>query len=470
MKIINNHRQMAVLLYAFIFAYVLSFVFQGRVYYQLLDQLHYTSSIQNLLAMFLHMLGLLSASFLIKNKKHVCKIMVVMITICIFVSPIFLVSNIHVGNLVVSITSYCAGVAIANWGAFYKYYVSAKERLKAMADALILANILMIVAGVVATYISAIVGFILALMYLICAIILLLACDHTVLESAQTSETDMFMHGNSKTWILFFAFITIVTVDSGLMYGVVSTKYQQLDWLASWYWAVPYIIALFFMKLCSKGKSSSKYLYLAIIMIATGFVCFRMTDISAGSYILIDTFLLAGSAILDLFWSSIVGEAMDGTNRPIRVLGIGWSANVCGVLIGSILSQTIIHYGFEDGDVTIVALVFICITLVILPEMISHLRMLLKNNMYLSHFVEKPKEVQQQVTQEMTKQMLQGEMLTTRENEILQLILQGKSNKLIAEELAISENTVKTHVRNILSKFAVCNRTELISLMLQNRN
>ncbi|NLB53288.1 MAG: response regulator transcription factor [Syntrophomonadaceae bacterium] len=61
------------------------------------------------------------------------------------------------------------------------------------------------------------------------------------------------------------------------------------------------------------------------------------------------------------------------------------------------------------------------------------------------------------------------EPLTQRELEVLQLVLDGKSNKAIAADLAISENTVKTHVKNILSKYNVSSRSELISTLLKNQ-
>lgn len=50
--------------------------------------------------------------------------------------------------------------------------------------------------------------------------------------------------------------------------------------------------------------------------------------------------------------------------------------------------------------------------------------------------------------------------LTTREMEILRLIARGLSNSDIADELFISENTVKGHVSNILSKLHLADRTQ----------
>jgi DNA-binding NarL/FixJ family response regulator len=50
--------------------------------------------------------------------------------------------------------------------------------------------------------------------------------------------------------------------------------------------------------------------------------------------------------------------------------------------------------------------------------------------------------------------------LTEREQEVLQLVGKGWSNKTIAQALNLSEGTVKIHVSNILSKLNVSSRTE----------
>jgi len=55
--------------------------------------------------------------------------------------------------------------------------------------------------------------------------------------------------------------------------------------------------------------------------------------------------------------------------------------------------------------------------------------------------------------------------LTKRERELVELIYQGKSNKEIAEELFLSESTVKTHIYNIFRKMDVKNRIEVIRII-----
>lgn len=56
------------------------------------------------------------------------------------------------------------------------------------------------------------------------------------------------------------------------------------------------------------------------------------------------------------------------------------------------------------------------------------------------------------------------ESLTSREREVAALLLQDKKRREIAEELGITEHTVKKHTSNILSKMGVSSRKELISL------
>jgi len=59
---------------------------------------------------------------------------------------------------------------------------------------------------------------------------------------------------------------------------------------------------------------------------------------------------------------------------------------------------------------------------------------------------------------------LREEELTPRELEILTLVAQGLSNKLIARALDITEGTVKTHVKNLLEKLDATSRTEALAV------
>jgi DNA-binding NarL/FixJ family response regulator len=67
------------------------------------------------------------------------------------------------------------------------------------------------------------------------------------------------------------------------------------------------------------------------------------------------------------------------------------------------------------------------------------------------------------------KQQLPSPTLTTRELEVLKLVAKGMSNREIADELYISENTVKNHVRNILEKLHLHSRMEAVIYAVKER-
>lgn len=61
------------------------------------------------------------------------------------------------------------------------------------------------------------------------------------------------------------------------------------------------------------------------------------------------------------------------------------------------------------------------------------------------------------------KEVLQSEQLTERENGLLHKLAQGLRYKEIADELQISVETVRTHIRNIYQKLQVQSRTEALN-------
>ena len=57
--------------------------------------------------------------------------------------------------------------------------------------------------------------------------------------------------------------------------------------------------------------------------------------------------------------------------------------------------------------------------------------------------------------------------LTPREIEVLEQVASGKSNKMVADYLEISEDTVKTHIRSILDKLGANDRTHAVTIALR---
>lgn len=75
----------------------------------------------------------------------------------------------------------------------------------------------------------------------------------------------------------------------------------------------------------------------------------------------------------------------------------------------------------------------------------------------------KEDQLNSDVIQLAIQQLKNSYSLSNREHDVFRLIVEGLSNKEISERLFISEHTVKNHITNILHKFGVSDRVQVIS-------
>ncbi|HEX9030058.1 MAG TPA: response regulator transcription factor [Anaerolineales bacterium] len=71
--------------------------------------------------------------------------------------------------------------------------------------------------------------------------------------------------------------------------------------------------------------------------------------------------------------------------------------------------------------------------------------------------------------QKATRPAAPGQDLTDREREVLKLLVEGRSNPEIAEQLSLSRSTVKTHVSHILEKLGASSRVEVVTLAIRHK-
>ena len=468
-RLFRNNRNLSVAAFSFLFAYLMSFLFQGRVLYSSIEAFGAQAESYIFTSIIAHFAGLFSCGYFIKAQRHAKRSMLIYMAVCLLATVPFFFAPSALWNVGLAVAGFAAGWAVAAWGFFLKAYTPKRERIKTCADVLICSNLLMIAINVVTEYTSHGIGIILSMLCLIIGGVLTLPLPD---ESEQSNETvqkpERAAIGSIKTpMLVLFLFVTIITIDSGLMYQVINPAFEHLTGLVSWYWAVPYIAALAFMRNISPKNrvQRSLFLYVGMGMIMAAFITFMLLGRSAGDYLVVDTLMLGACGIFDLFWWSIIGETLDYSKNPAQVLGVGLSANVLGVLLGGILGSVVTSINLGKAEVAVIALSVVCVTLVILPPLNRQLTMLLKNHAYLSAYADMSEKQQSAVIH----QVKLIDPLTEKENEVLTLILAGKSNKGIAAAMSISESTVKFHVSNIYSKYDVGSRAELISTLLKNQ-
>ena len=449
------------------FAYILSFLFEGQVLYSLLGTFAVESFPYLLIAIATHLLGLVSCGYFVKSLEAVRHVMVFSMGMCgAATAPFFFgPSPFWLGGLIFS--GYASGCVVASFGFLLKAFTPRCERLKTCADILIYSNVLMIAINVLAVNISPYIGLILSLTCVMVGMLFIWALPvPSMTEEGEKTEHKQSQKSSINQPLLLLAlFVLIITINSGLMYQVINPAFEHLTALVSWYWAVPYVASLIVMRNLPPRVRHSRALYVGMAMIMAAFISFMLVGRNASDYLIVDTLMLGACGIFDLFWWSILGEMLDYTDSPVRIFGLGLAANVLGVLAGDVLGRHIVSLQFSYAEVTVIALSIVAVSVALLPWLDRHLAMLLKSHAYIGVYESMSKPQRTAVV----AQSATLDPLTVREQEILEVLLEGKSNREIAAELFISENTVKTHVRNIFAKYGVGSRAELISTVLKNQ-
>ncbi|MDL2275383.1 helix-turn-helix transcriptional regulator [Desulfosarcina sp. OttesenSCG-928-G10] len=461
----TSWRIKSVSIFSFLFAYMLSFVFEGQVLYSLLKDSGLKADSYIMTGIVATCIGLFSCGFFIKTLRMAKFIMAGGMLVSLAATLPFFFAPSALWLAALGVTGFSASCAIAAWGYLLKAFTPRDARIHSCADVLIASNILMILINVVAMNISPLIGLALSTSCLFIGTLLVwrLPADETP-APATTAESDP--PGDlKKPMLLLFLFVSVITINSGLMYQVINPAFAHLTGLVSGYWAVPYIIALVVMRNLPATTNRSMILYLGMTMIMGAFIAFMLMGRGAADYLVINTLMLGACGIFDLFWWSILGGMLDYAKHPVRVFGIGLSANVFGVLCGGMLGLGVKSIALPDAQVTVIALTVVCFTLVLLPPLNRQLVMLLKNHVYLTAYSGMSEKQQSSIIQH-TEILIP---LTQREKDVLLQVLTGKSNKAIAEVLFVSENTVKSHLKNIYAKYDVNSRSALISVILKNR-
>lgn len=461
-----DERKLSIVVHSLFSSWMLSFLFEGRILYSLALSFDLAPASLVFGAIAGQLAGALLCGFLIRTKKAARRLFLCSHLYFIAASAAFFFPPSLLWNLGIITSSLLAGGCVAAWGFYFKSGTPKNERIKTAADMLICSNVLMILLNMAAIHLSPRVGLALSMLMLLGAF--LFALRLPVEDDAASHPSPGQKEGSiSITGLLAFlcVFITIITINSGLMYQVINPAFAHLEWLTSWYWAIPYIAALFVMRNLPRKADRTYLLYVAIAMMGFSFIGFMSLDRSATSYLAVNTLMLGAFGIYDLFWWSILGEMLEFHKNPATILGVGLSANLLGILAGGLIGNSAASTAMSGSSPTLLALAVVCVTLVLLPPLHRHLASLLKDHAYLAAYSEMPRpEEDNQVDR-----ALRFGDLSEREGQVASLLLQGKTYRRIAGELHISENTVKYYVKNIYSKLNIQSRAELIDMVLNKR-
>jgi DNA-binding CsgD family transcriptional regulator len=489
---LSHDRRLPIVAFALFSSWLLGFPFQGPILHSLAAANDYDLSRLSFVRTAATCLGLYLAPRFVRNMGEARRGMLRLFVVCAGCSMVFFFPPTSLWGIAQTTTAFAGGVCVAAWGYYFRIASPRGLRMEAAADMIVLSHIPMIGLSLTAVYVSGRVALALSIVMIACAYILTLRLPSTddgktTLEGqasstsgrvagtdggtrgtegavpGATSHDEVKLQPTSVFTSLAFlcVFIVVVTINSGLMYQVISPSYAHLTGLVSWYWAVPYLVAMLLIRRRPKAIDSTYILYVAMAMLGLAFVGFGSLDRGPVSYLIVNTLMMGACGVYDLYWWSILGEMLDMHHNPAMILGTGLGANVLGVLLGGLIGAAV-----EASSVSVSAIAFavVCTALIILPPAHKRLASVVRTGIFLANpaGAVAAESVSRTAVEQASPKSDLFKALSDRENQVASLLLQGRTYRLIAKELYISENTVKSYVKGIYSKLGVRNRTELV--------
>lgn len=426
-------------------AWIISFPYEGQLLYTLAKSYGVESVGILDISLMMLVVGLVAGGIFIRSIQTAKMVLTISIPLCMLLTGTFLFQTYEIWAVMLAACAAMGGMCITACGHFLQREVEPENRFRTAAEMLICIFIFRMVISNVSQYISIQVGIVFIIVILGAAGYLVIRKLNAVDKKSYPRVFDKKMA--LKALLVLFIFIAIVAIDYGIMTQIINPKYNSYEWLSSWYWLVPYVAAAFLMSRVKKEDTRTSLLYVAVGLIGFGFVLFFIMDYSISSYLIVYTVMMSAWAIFDVFWWSKLAEMFEMAKNPAVPFSVGFSALMFGVLSGKLIAENSVAIPYFS--LYMIPMAVICSTLVILPVL----------HRYLSSMIRKNAELQMDMPDN-------TELLTDRERQIVALVLKGRTYKLIAAELHLSENTVKTHIKNIYSKLGVKSKAELYNYIM----
>lgn len=170
------------------------------------------------------------------------------------------------------------------------------------------------------------------------------------------------------------------------------------------------------------------------------------------------------------FFAAMVGIIIHSVAKK-RVGSPKMAGLMAGVVCGNIiiwLFEKLIPFDFEILSVTYILSEIVLLMLFWMMQDYVHIDQAAQITVSAPQYKDLSQIPEEEKMARALALLSEGEMLASREREVLALVLKYQKRREIAEQLHLSENTVKTHTRNLYAKLGVANREELYARVLNS--
>lgn len=262
-----------------------------------------------------------------------------------------------------------------------------------------------------------------------------------------------------KFFIIFCLFIAVVKLTAGFIYSVIHISYSVMESyiiIFRYFEYLPHILLLIILLRYYRTLNKEHIAFAGVTLLGLAYISFALFGDTLHGYIITTILIEAAFALINIFTWLLLGSLSKLFGMPHWFFGIGLAVTAGITVIGGIIGDNyLMTSAMPYFNTALIASGLIFISLLIILWLRT-------NDDYKLIGFSYNAVVGSGGFSENIDDILNAAAFTKREIEIVTLMLQGKTNRATAEALHITENTMKSHCRNIYEKLEVKNKSELL--------
>lgn len=444
------------------FGWILSFPYYGAVLQAVPQIADISASYYIYVFLLFHALGYLSCALLLKNHYSWNRLMVLSVAGTILINFVTWFSPATWWFYGLALMGFTSSFYVVGWSNYYSA-LNPRDRAYVIIHATIRANLIALIIMASSTLLSGLPLFSILILPLVLSLVLVIMVGNLVIDVLPESKVPFFKARSfpGSYLLVICLFIASFKVSAGFMYVVIHDSYPAVEGHQVFFEYYPYVPYLLTYLVVLKIYHVVQKHYLAVaaaLLLGLSFIGFALIGDSAGGFIASTTFVEVSFALVTVFAWTLLGDLSAVYGKPHYFFGFGLFANVISTFGGSLIGEyLLLHVESPLYVIALYAAAAVFLVLVIIPWLKD------KTASTLAQVVTGRVKVVPFVTKNIGVDLLGLSKLTPREKEILYLIVGGFSNRDMTRQLYISENTLKTHLRNIYRKFGVHTKYELVA-------
>jgi len=458
----TKYYKLLLCMYGLFLGWLLSFIYSGPLFRIVIDEQHYSYSLLFSLLFLVPAAVFFILGHLNLNEDKKNKLLPLSVFVCLFCSIIYLLTGQMQSSPLLLIILIAATLLIGIFTMFFiisstAYFVKIvpfNDMFKAMAVIILIANLIVYLVeiltqkgyytlGIIVNFVSICFAFVFTLMIR----------DH---EEIQRPAYDIPM--SKKSLFVICASFFLLNIGGGVVFSVVEPAAIQQSPISTHLYMLPYIFSVIAMLTINQRvqKSLDILLTVAAGLVAIGLLLFQFSHINA---LITNMFIQIGYAMLDILLWGLVGKMCFVYGKPYKITSFTMASNITAVFLGMVGARILID---QITNLVLTLFAAVCIITAIMAMPFIHRITINDMEKGIRNIRREQKKMEDLI------KINKIERLTTREHEIVQMMLTMDTNREIANALFISENTLKTHAKKIYSKLGVKNKKALRDLLRFN--